>query len=103
MTPVQKNKTRIIWPLCVDSLAEKRGHSLSEFFSNGHGNAYVFSRGAALLLAHGVMEEQNQLQAAGKANTTQNNSFEGKIKQLGYILVLYTSSKCVISSGLCIL
>lgn len=93
----------IIQPLYVHSLTEKWGQSLSEFSSNGHGNACVFSRGATLLLTHGVMEYQNQLRAAGKANTTQDNYFEGKVKQLGYILVLHTSSKCVISSGLRIL
>lgn len=44
MTPVQKNKARIIQPLCVHSLAEKWGQPLSEHFSSGHGNACVFSR-----------------------------------------------------------
>lgn len=56
MTPVQKNKTQIMQPLCVHSLAEKWGQSLSEFLSTGHGNACVFSRLATLLLTHGVME-----------------------------------------------
>lgn len=56
MTPVQKNKTRIIQPLCVHSLAEKWDQPLSECFSSGHGNASVFSRIAVLLLTHGVME-----------------------------------------------
>lgn len=56
MTPVQENKTRIIWPLCVLSVAEKWGQPLSGCFSNGHGNAYVLSRIAVPLLTHGVTE-----------------------------------------------
>lgn len=56
MTPVWNNKTRVIRPFCVHSLAEKWGQSLSQFFSDGHGNAYVFSRIAAPLLTHTVMQ-----------------------------------------------
>lgn len=107
MTPVQKNSARIIQLLCVHSLAEKWGQPLSERFSSGHGNAYVFSRIAVPLLTHGVKEYESQCQAKGKADITQTNYFERKIalvhSSLDTFWYVMPSSKSVISRGLRVL